>query len=130
MPKKRDPWLLVSAALLSSVAACAGANHAGGTGQANPAAANELSCPESAVTISEARAIVDHYCVNCHSPSGAAGPDYDFRSDTALIAHRRNVEAKLRLGAMPPTGFKQPPAADRHALQCWARPTTSTKAGG
>ena len=52
--------------------------------------------------------MVDHYCVGCHSPSGAAGPDYDFRSDAALVAHRRNVEAKLRLGAMPPPGFKQP----------------------
>ena len=66
--------------------------------------------------------MVDHYCVGCHSPSGAAGPDYDFRSDAALVAHRRNVEAKLRLGAMPPPGFKQPPAADRQTLLCWLAP--------
>ncbi|MET0791667.1 MAG: hypothetical protein ABW061_09125 [Polyangiaceae bacterium] len=66
---------------------------------------------------------MDRYCVNCHSASGAAGPDYDFRSDSALIAHRRNVEAKLRLGAMPPPGFKKPPLADRQALQCWAGAT-------
>jgi uncharacterized membrane protein len=98
------------------------------TEQPKPGAAGEPSCPASAVTLPEARAVVDHYCVGCHSPSGAAGPDYDFRSDAALVAHRRNVEAKLRLRAMPPPGFKQPPAADRQTLLCWAR--SVAKVGG
>lgn len=129
MQRKPESWLLLSCLLLSCAAACASANRTGAGEQANsnPSAANETSCPEPEVTLSQARAVVDHYCVNCHSPSGAAGPDYDFRSDSALIAHRRNVEAKLRLRAMPPPGFKQPPPEDRHTLQCWA--SAATKAG-
>ena len=126
MRRRHEVWLAAFALQASLVVACAGGARM--TEQPTPGAASEPSCPTSAVTLREARAVVDHYCVSCHSPSGAAGPDYDFRSDAALVAHRRNVEAKLRLGEMPPPGFNQPPAADRQALLCWAR--SVTKVGG
>lgn len=119
MQRKPESWLLAACLLLSGVAACASGNRVGSSDWPGPTAAND-ACPEPAVTLSEARAVVDRYCVNCHSASGAAGPDYDFRSDSALIAHRRNVEAKLKLRAMPPPGFKQPLAEERRTLQCWA----------
>ena len=121
MRSRPESWLLVGALQASLGIACAGASRARSPQQPEPGVAGELSCPAPAVTLREARVLIDRYCVNCHSPSGAAGPDYDFRSDAALLARRRNVEAKLRLGAMPPPGFKQPPAADREALLCWAR---------
>jgi uncharacterized membrane protein len=63
---------------------------------------------------------VSKYCVSCHSAEGAAS-DYDFHSDIALTAHRRNIEAKLRLRAMPPPGVAQPSDVDRAALWCWAK---------
>jgi uncharacterized membrane protein len=72
------------------------------------------------VTIAQARSLVDEYCVSCHSPSGAAGEDYDFREDAAISAHRRNIEARLRLRAMPPPNARQPREAERAALRCWA----------
>jgi uncharacterized membrane protein len=75
-------------------------------------------CPR--VTLAEAQPLVSKYCVSCHSADGAAA-DYDFRSDIALTAHRRNIEAKLRLRAMPPPGAAQPSDVDREALWCWAK---------
>jgi uncharacterized membrane protein len=73
------------------------------------------------MTIAQARPLVDEYCVSCHSPSGAAGEDYDFRDDAAVFARRRNIEAKLRLRAMPPPNARQPSEAERTALRCWAK---------
>jgi hypothetical protein len=63
---------------------------------------------------------VGKYCVTCHSPNGQAS-EYDFRSAAAITAHRRNIEAKLRLGAMPPPGVPKPNDAERSALWCWAK---------
>ena len=77
------------------------------------------SCPP--VTTVEARSLVDKYCVSCHSPSGAAGEDYDFRGDTAISARRSNIEAKLRLHVMPPPSAPQPSDAERTTLRCWAK---------
>jgi uncharacterized membrane protein len=73
------------------------------------------------VTIVQARSLVDKYCVSCHSPTGSAGEDYDFRSDAAITARRRSIEAKLRLQVMPPPNAPQPNAAERAALRCWAK---------
>jgi len=79
------------------------------------------SCSQEPVAAAEARLLVDKYCVSCHSPAGSAGEDYDFRGDSALIARRRNIEAKLRLRAMPPPSAAQPSAAERATLRCWAK---------
>jgi uncharacterized membrane protein len=108
-------------------AACAGArgpNHAAPVPlpvAASASAPVEASCPREPISAAEARALVDRYCVSCHSPGGEAGDDSDFRNDAAIGAHRRNIEAKLSLRAMPPPEAPQPTDAERAALGCWAK---------
>jgi mono/diheme cytochrome c family protein len=66
-----------------------------------------------------AQQVVAKYCVSCHSPNGAAS-DYDWSNERSLVAHRRNVAAKLAQGSMPPPGVKQPDSSERRTLWCWA----------
>jgi mono/diheme cytochrome c family protein len=113
---------LLASVLLAS--ACAGTSH-GGSGAASAPrsiAATDAAedCSGSPIADAQARGLVDAYCVSCHSPDGSAGEDYDFRSDVALRSRRRNIAAKLRLGAMPPPGSLQLAAAERSSLRCWA----------
>lgn len=122
MPKHEHRYLelLLASALLAG--ACATARETSGSGSAEPDTANAaLSCPDPPVTLAEARPLVTKYCATCHSPSGSAGEDFDFRADGALTAHRRSIEAKLRLGAMPPPGVPHPSGAERSTLRCWAK---------
>ncbi|MES1177278.1 MAG: hypothetical protein ABUL62_23350 [Myxococcales bacterium] len=128
--------LLLASALL--VGACAGVQATDGTPLAptaigTPAEAPSATakaepshagsgCPAEPIALSEARPLVDKYCVSCHSPSGAAGEDYDFTSDGAITGRRRNIEAKLRLHVMPPpNAHPQPSDAERMTLRCWAK---------
>ena len=117
--------LLLASALLAG--ACAGARSAGSTGEPISAPANaavaqrQAPCPANPITTAEARMLIDEYCVSCHSPGGTAGPDFDFRSDPAILRRRRNIEAKLRLHVMPPPNAQQPSDTERSALRCWAK---------
>ncbi|HYQ40670.1 MAG TPA: hypothetical protein VER11_01840 [Polyangiaceae bacterium] len=109
--------LLVTAVL---AAACAGSRTAVAPPTTDKGVSNDVArCPQ--VAAADARSLVDKYCVSCHSPTGSAGEDYDFRGDAAIIARRRNIEAKLRLRAMPPPSAPQPSAAERASLRCWAK---------
>ena len=119
MPRAESLVLTLSCML----AACAspGASAARSPGSATAAsAAAEPACGAEPVTLAEVRPVVNRYCIGCHSPSGAAGPDYDFRGDPALVAHRRTVFGKLSQRTMPPPGYPEPKAAERSALLCWA----------
>jgi len=112
--------LLLTSVLLAG--ACAGSEAASARGEPAPLGDSErASCPSAPVTLAYARSLVDTYCVSCHSPTGEAGEDYDFREDPALSAHRRTVEAKLRLRLMPPPGAPQPSDVQRALLGCWAK---------
>lgn len=91
------------------------------TASKEPSIGTTESCAAESVPTSEARSLVDKYCVSCHSPTGAAGEDYDFRGDTALAASRRGIEAKLRLRVMPPPKAPQPSDDERATLRCWAK---------
>ena len=113
--------LLLASALLAG--ACAGARSADGPATSTKHGSTDVtaSCPLTPMTTAEARPLVDKYCVSCHSPDGAAGEDYDFRGDPAILARRSNIEAKLRLHVMPPPGARQPSDAERAVLRCWAK---------
>ncbi|HEY3253443.1 MAG TPA: hypothetical protein VGJ91_05825 [Polyangiaceae bacterium] len=113
--------LLLASALLAG--ACAGARNASApaTGSNSASSAAGASCPAERMSNPEARVLVDKYCVSCHSPDGSAGEEHDFRSDPAISSRRRNIEANLRLHAMPPPGAPQPSDAERDALRCWAK---------
>ena len=112
--------LLLVSALLAGACAGARATRNGGLREPSRAVAAAPSCPELRITTAEARRLVDAYCISCHSAEGAAGEDYDFRSDATIRARRHNLEAKLRLRAMPPPNAPQPNEAERAALRCWA----------
>jgi uncharacterized membrane protein len=120
MPKceSRAVTLLVLSMLLAG--ACASSQGSGSAPQSGAESA-PLICPDHTVSLSEARPLVSKYCITCHSPEGAAGPDYDFRANSALTAHRRTIEAKLRLRSMPPRGVPQPNDSERSTLWCWAK---------
>ena len=113
--------LLLASALLAG--ACAGVRGAAApTTPVNAASTDvEASCTARPIPTAEVRPLVDRYCVSCHSPDGAAGEDYDFRSDPAIAARRGNIEAKLRLHVMPPPTARQPRDAERALLRCWAK---------
>jgi uncharacterized membrane protein len=112
--------LLLAGAVLAG--ACAGVRTTSGTSAPSSASAHaEAACPAAPITAAEVRPLVDKYCVSCHSPDGAAGEDYDFRSDAAIVLRRRKIEAKLRLHVMPPPNARQPSDAERSTLRCWAK---------
>jgi uncharacterized membrane protein len=118
----RSMKLLLASVLLASAlvaGACASRREPSAAARV-PAADATPSCSAAPATFADARPLVAKYCLTCHSPSGAAA-DYDFRSDGALTAHRRNIEVKLRLRAMPPAGVPQPNDVERSILWCWAR---------
>lgn len=108
-----------------SLGACTGAGR-GSAGAASTTADTpthtraQTGCAAPLVSDAQARLLVDAYCVSCHWPSGSAGEDLDFRDDATIRSRRRNIEAKLRLGMMPPPGAPMPSAAERSALRCWA----------
>src|SRR6478609_2965115 len=83
--------LLLVSALLAG--ACAGTRSGVAPATSAPTGSADETCAPEPVTSAVARSIVDKYCVSCHSPTGAAGEDYDFRSDAAIVARRRSIEA-------------------------------------
>jgi uncharacterized membrane protein len=123
----RYGMLLLASALLAG--ACAGERATEGdpnmgksaTVSTREAPHTDISCAAEPIALSEVRPLVDKYCVACHSPSGAAGEDYDFRSDGSIMARRRNIAAKLRLHVMPPPSALQPSDSERKTLRCWAK---------
>jgi hypothetical protein len=109
-------WLLLTIAA-SACSASAPSASAPGTTHEEP-----LHCAAaSPTTLEEARRVVASRCASCHSPSGSAGPDYDWTNERALVVHRCNVAAQLAEDAMPPPGYPRPTLAERRALLCWAR---------
>jgi uncharacterized membrane protein len=109
---------------VASLQACAGAKQASVSPSAPEAQASAaaLACDAAApVALADARLIVAKRCASCHSPSGAAGPDYDWTNEHALVAHRRNVAAQLAQDTMPPRGYPRPSIEERRTLLCWAK---------
>ena len=110
--------------VIAGLVACGGAQQtslspSAPAAQAGPAA---LTCDAAPpVALADARLVVAKRCASCHSPSGAAGPDYDWTNETALTAHRRNVAAQLAQDTMPPPGYPRPTLEERRTLLCWAK---------
>src|SRR5438067_9219931 len=88
--------------------------------QRQPSAVAALSAPD-------ARAVVNKYCITCHSTRlKTAGfvldtLDLDKVPDDAEIWEK--VVRKLRAGAMPPVGAPRPDAAASDALASWLETT-------
>ena len=91
-----------------------------------PAAA-ELSPSATA-----ARALLDRYCVACHSErletAGLSLEDIDVAHVPAEAEIWENVVRKLRTSTMPPPNRPQPPAAARGAMASWLESTLDAAA--
>lgn len=129
---RRANWGVVfcagSVLVLVGAVSCAGGR--GTARAADPDQRARVGAPcsaEGGESLGAVRAIVAKYCVSCHSPDGAAGPDYDLSDGRALTARRRNIEAKVRLKLMPPPGYAQLSDADRVVLLGWASGAVGTQ---
>ena len=82
--------------------------------------------PTTAASTSESlnpKALVDQYCVTCHSDRvrtanlSLENADFSELANNAELWER--VILKLRAGAMPPSGVRRPPAREYEALRDW-----------
>jgi hypothetical protein len=83
--------------------------------------------PPSIATVANAaqqRALLDYYCVRCHSGLNAEGDMHLDKMDTAHIdkdpAKWEQVVRKLRAGMMPPSGNPRPAAATYESMIAFA----------
>ena len=94
---------------LAAALACAGPATLGGAGQAGPTA-----------TTGSPRAIVDTYCVTCHSDrlrtAGLSLQSLDIANVSEHAEVWEKVAAKLRAGAMPPARSPRPDESTIKAL--------------
>ena len=71
----------------------------------------------------DARAILDQYCVTCHSDrletGGLSLETVDLTNASASAERLEKVIRKLRLGAMPPVGMPRPDEATYTGLAAW-----------
>jgi len=87
------------------------------------AAASQQPQPNAAATPAAQRALIDQYCVTCHSEALKRGGlvlanlDMTHVSDNAETWER--VIRKLRAGVMPPPGARRPDPATYEALSSW-----------
>jgi mono/diheme cytochrome c family protein len=81
-----------------------------------PAQPSDKSRPPSG----DSRALIDQYCVTCHSARLKSGglvlENADLASVGADAGRWEKVVRKLRAGVMPPQGARRPDAASMHAL--------------
>ena len=90
-----------------------------GTTTAAPATATTTTSCDKAET-PQARALVERYCVSCHSPGGDAGDEHDFTQPQLLRGQHRAISARLRAHSMPPRTSSQPTLAELTLLLHWA----------
>jgi hypothetical protein len=91
------------------------------------ASSPQASAPQSGSEPAEYRALVDRYCVTCHSERLKAGGLTLEAADLAAVpAHAEvwePVVRKLRAGMMPPAGVPRPDDATRRAFAGWLETT-------
>ena len=79
--------------------------------------------PASVSSAAEARAVLDRYCVGCHSDrlrtAGLSLQSVDLTSPDAHADALEKAVGKLRLGAMPPPGRPRPADAASASLVSW-----------
>jgi cytochrome c5 len=79
--------------------------------------------PAPAAEVAAQRALIDRYCVTCHSTKVKTANLMLDQLDLANLGEHaeigEKVVRKLRAGMMPPTGFARPDPAARQALIVW-----------
>jgi len=109
-----------SAALLTAVVMAA---FAAGIGAQQPAPPVSGRPPDTAPSQVEARALLDKYCVGCHSDRAKTGGLSLQSIDVAAVAQHaetwEKVVRKLRVGLMPPIGMPRPDATTYDAFTAW-----------
>src|SRR5678816_1280455 len=113
-----DGWLRAADQAANSAPAQA---PAGGTDKLSPEPANSAAVTKPAV--SSQRALVDQYCMGCHSDRVRSGGlalsalNLDAVDQNAEVAEK--VIRKLRGGLMPPAGARRPDSQSTAAFVSW-----------
>src|SRR5688500_17208922 len=113
-------WLAASMASLSGQGAAA--PPARPAGVATPPAA-VIAAPQTARSTDTPRALLDRYCVSCHSDRlktanlSLQGLDLTKVADDAEVWEK--VIRKMRAGVMPPPDLPRPPRAEYEGLRDW-----------
>src|SRR4051812_19541831 len=114
----------IATAALVLCLAIAGKGQAPSTLPTTPAAPRSAAAPApGAATVSPQRALIDQYCMGCHSDKVRSGGlalselDLDAVGQHAEIAEK--VIRKLRGGLMPPAGVKRPDSRTAAAFVSW-----------
>jgi hypothetical protein len=129
--------------VLPSIASLNGAAPAGARPQAKPAsvatarvapvAAHETT-EISGVSTTQARALLDRYCVTCHSDRVKTANLSLQSLDIAQVADHaeawEKVIRKLRAGVMPPPGMPRPELAEYEGLRDWLEGEIDRPAAG
>ena len=86
-------------------------------------ASAHLEAGQQPAEAADARAILDQYCVTCHSDrletGGLSLETVDLTDASASAERLEKVIRKLRLGAMPPLGMPRPDEATYTGLAAW-----------
>ena len=86
-------------------------------------ASAHLEAGQPPAEAADARAILDQYCVTCHSDrletGGLSLETVDLTDASASAERLEKVIQKLRLGAMPPLGMPRPDEATYTGLAAW-----------
>ena len=86
-------------------------------------ASAHLEAGQQPAEAADARAILDQYCVTCHSDrletGGLTLETVDLTDASASAERLEKVIQKLRLGAMPPLGMPRPDEATYTGLAAW-----------
>ena len=85
--------------------------------------AGQLPAEAVIPSVADARALLDQYCVTCHSDrletGGLSLETVDLTQPSASADRLEKVIGKLRLGAMPPVGMPRPDEATYTGLAAW-----------
>src|SRR5262245_38369109 len=102
--------------------------------QTKPAAPQTSPSASPAVSAAAQRALLDQYCVTCHSDKlkranlSLEKLDLTTAGDHAELWEK--VIRKLRAGVMPPPGIRRPPTAEYEGLRDWLEAAMERKGGG
>src|SRR5713101_7811518 len=128
----RSATLWISLALFTfAVVSTATVN--GQSAAAQPARAGARQSPATAVaSAATQRALLDQYCVTCHSDRAKTANLSLQQLDLATVSDHpelwEKVVRKLRAGVMPPPDVRRPPLAEYETLRDWLEAEIDRKA--
>src|SRR5262249_23197854 len=115
--------MALGAITLGSLAFVVVGQTAGQRGQAPPAASSTKPAPAATPSYVAQKALIDEYCMECHSRAARNGnlslEDLDIAHVSKDVKDWERVVRKLRAGMMPPAGQERPDKATYVGFITW-----------